>query len=673
MPGAILMLLLASAAVRGSEPSSQTITPNFKDADLTQVAEAVSVATGKNFIIDPRVRGEVTMLSTTPMSPAAFYEAFLAILQVHGFIAVPAGDIIKVLPDANARQIPSVDLPGQVSATSDEIVTQVVDVKNVSAAQLVPILRPMIPQYGHLAAYPASNILIISDRASNVNRMIRIIRRVDQVGDQSVEIVPLQNASSTETVRVLNSLFQQAAAAEGGVAVKVVADERSNSVLISGDQSQRLRIRALVAHLDTPLKAGGDTQVRYLHYADAEKVAPKLKEYITGIAQGTPGGTAGAQGTPQAQAEKNAIVLSDPATNSLIIMAPPKIMRALTEVVDKLDIRRAQVLVEAVIVEVNADKTSDLGVNWAAWSNGSNGTQIPGGGFIEPIGGTSLADVASTVQGIANGSTTSASALTGTTLALGKISANGINFGAMLRAISGDANTNVVATPSAITMDNQEAELKVAQEVPFITGQYATTSGSTTSTSSTVSPFTTVQRQEVGTILKVTPQIATGSDSVILKISIESSSVAATSVSSVDITTNKRTVSTSVLIEDGGIVVLGGLISDNVTKSEQRVPFLGSLPLIGFFFKTRDYSRTRNNLMIFIRPKILHTAEQTAIETGAKYNYMLDEQRKADKRDSIPLLPGEKQPTLPPLTEIPSPATSSAKESQAAQPPQESK
>jgi len=669
---ALLVLLFLSALVGASEPSGQNITPNFKDADLTQVAEAVSVATGKSFIVDPRVRGQVTMLSTTSMSPAAFYEAFLAILQVHGFIAVPAGDIIKVLPDANARQIPSVDLPGQVSATSDEIVTQVVDVKNVSAAQLVPILRPMIPQYGHLAAYPASNILIISDRASNVNRMIRIIRRVDQVGDQSVEIVPLQNASSTETVRVLNSLFQQAAAAEGGVAVKVVADERSNSVLISGDQSQRLRIRALVAHLDTPLQAGGDTQVRYLHYADAEKVAPKLKEYITGVAQGTSGGTGGAQGgSPQAQAERNAIVLSDPATNSLIIMAPPKIMRALTEVVDKLDIRRAQVLVEAVIVEVNADKTSDLGVNWAAWSNGSNGTQIPGGGFIEPIGGTSLADVASTVQGIANGSTTSASSLTGTTLALGKISANGINFGAMLRAISGDANTNVVATPSAITMDNQEAELKVAQEVPFITGQYATTSGTTTS--STVSPFTTVQRQEVGTILKVTPQIATESDSVILKISIESSSVAATSVSTVDITTNKRTVSTSVLIEDGGIVVLGGLISDNVTKSEQRVPFLGSLPLIGLLFKTRDYSRTRNNLMIFIRPKILHTAEQTAIETGAKYNYMLDEQRKADKRDSTPLLPGEKQPTLPPLTEIPSPATSGAKESQAAQPPQESK
>lgn len=629
---------------------SRNITPNFKDADLTQIAEAVSAATGKNFVIDPRVRGSVTMLSATPMNPAAFYEAFLAILQVHGFIAAPAGDVIKIIPDANARQIPSRDLPDSVSATSDEMVTQVIDVRNVSAAQLVPILRPMIPQYGQLVAYPASNILIISDRASNVNRMMRIIRRVDQVSDQDVEIVPLQNASASDTVRVLNSLFQQAAAEGGGVSMKVVADERSNSVLISADKSQRLRVRALVAHLDTPLEAGGDTRVRYLRYADAEKVGPKLKEFITGVAQGSQSTAPGGQNTPQAQADKSAMVLSDPATNALIVTAPPKIMRALMEVVDKLDIRRAQVLVEAVIVEVNADKTSDLGVNWAAWSNGSNGTQIPAGGFVEPIGGTSLSDVASTVQSIANGSSTSTSSLTGTTLAIGKIAANGINFGAMLRAVSGDASTNIVATPSAVTMDNQEAELKVAQEVPFITGQYTNT-GSTSSSS--VNPFTTVQRQEVGTILKVTPQIATDSDSVILKISIESSSVAATSVSSVDITTNKRTVSTSVLIEDGGVVVLGGLISDNVTKSEQRVPFLGSLPLIGLAFKTRDYTRTRNNLMVFIRPKVLRTAEQSAIETGAKYNYMLDEQRRADKRDSTPLLPGEKTPTLRPFDKKP--------------------
>src|SRR3979411_2559570 len=218
--GALAVLMAASLA---SAQQAQRITPNFKDADITQVAEAVSAATGKTFIIDPRVRAQGTMLAATPMSPAAFYEAFLSILQVYGFIAVPAGDVIKILPDANARQIPSIDLPDPVSATSDATGTRVGDVKNVSAAALVPILRPMIPQYGHLAAYPSSNILIISDRASNVSRMIRIIRRVDQVGDQSVEIIPLQNASSTDTVRVLNSLFQQAAAAEGGAAVKVVA------------------------------------------------------------------------------------------------------------------------------------------------------------------------------------------------------------------------------------------------------------------------------------------------------------------------------------------------------------------------------------------------------------------------------------------------------------------
>ncbi len=268
-----------------SAQQSGRITPNFKDADITQITEAVAAATGKNFIVDPRVRAQVTMISSTPMSPAAFYEAYLAILQVHGFIAVPAGDIIKILPDANARQIPSVDLPDHVSSTSDEIVTQVIDVKNVSAAQLVPILRPLIPQYGQLAAYPASNILIISDRANNVNRIMRIIRRIDQVGDQDVEVIPLQNASSAEIVRVINSLYQGQQAAEGGTPVKVVADDRSNSVLIGGDQNQRLRIRALIAHLDTPLEAGGDTQVRYLQYADAEKIAPKLKEQITGIAQ----------------------------------------------------------------------------------------------------------------------------------------------------------------------------------------------------------------------------------------------------------------------------------------------------------------------------------------------------------------------------------------------------
>lgn len=632
-----------------SAQQSGRITPNFKDADITQITEAVAAATGKNFIVDPRVRAQVTMISSTPMSPAAFYEAYLAILQVHGFIAVPAGDIIKILPDANARQIPSVDLPDHVSSTSDEIVTQVIDVKNVSAAQLVPILRPLIPQYGQLAAYPASNILIISDRANNVNRIMRIIRRIDQVGDQDVEVIPLQNASSAEIVRVINSLYQGQQAAEGGTPVKVVADDRSNSVLIGGDQNQRLRIRALIAHLDTPLESGGDTQVRYLRYADAEKIAPKLKEQITGIAQASQtGGTGGAAAaSPVAQAEKSAMVWADPQNNALVITAPPKIMRAVMGIIDKLDIRRPQVLVEALIVEVNATKTAELGVNWAEFTKG-NGT-VPAGAFVSPVGGSSIVDLAGNVAAIANGTTgtgtTTAPTLpTGTTLALGRLAAGGLNFAAMIRAIRNDADTNVIATPSMMTLENQEAEIKVAQEVPFITGSFTNTGAGN---GGSVNPFQTVQREEVGTILKVTPQIAAEGNSVVMKISIESSSVGAP-VSNVDITTNKRTITTNVLIEDGGVVVLGGLIQNESTKGESRVPYLGNIPLIGLLFKTRTGGSTKNNLMIFIRPKILRDPLQAAYETDSKYNYMRDRQTQYNQFELLPMIPNVKKPLLPP-------------------------
>ena len=653
---------LATTPDFAADGAVQKVTPNFKNADLAQIAESVSAVTGKNFVFDPRVHAEVTMLSSKPLEPQAFYQAFLSILQVYGFIAVPAGDIIKIMPDANARQFASIDLPDHINPNSDEIVTQVIDVKNVAAAQLVPILRPMMPQYAHLAAYPSSNIIVLSDRASNVNRMVQIIRRIDKVGDQDMEVVSLENASSNETARLVNALYQQAAAAEGGggTPVKVVADDRSNSVVISGDPSQRLRLRALIAHLDTPLKRTGNTRVRYLRFANAEKIAPKLKEQITGIAQATASGGGGgtAQATPQSQAEKNALVWAEPETNALIITAPPDLMSAIMEIIDKIDIRRAQVLVESVIAEVNMDKTSDLGVNWVLGAK--NGT-VPIAGFIEPTGGSSLVDLAETAEGLASSSSsTSTSSLTGTTLGIGRISSNGLSFAAVIKALSGDANTNIVATPSAVTLDNQEAELKVAQEVPIITGSYATTSSTTTTSSSSVNPFQTVQRQEVGTILKVTPQIASEGNSVVLKISVESSSVAATSVSSVDITTNKRTVSTNVLIEDGGIVVLGGLISDTVTRSEQRVPVLGSIPVLGNLFKTRDYSRTRNNLMVFIRPKILRTPEQAAYETNAKYNYMMDEEQRSRGKGAAPLLPNEVPPTLPPLPSQATPPSGSS-------------
>lgn len=655
-------VLLAVTSVGSAQQSGQRITPNFKDADITQIVEAVSTATGKNFIIDPRVRAQVTMLSTTPMSPEAFYEAFLSILQVHGFVAVPSGDVIKIVPDANARQLPSNDLPDRVSSTSDEIVTQVIQVRNVAAAQLVPILRPLIPQYGHLAAYPASNILIISDRAANVNRIVRIVRRIDQASDADIEVVSLQNASAAELVRIVTQLYQAQAAAEGGGAgqLRVVADDRSNSLLISGDRNQRLRLKALIAHLDTPLETGGDTQVRYLRYADAEKIAQRLKEQI-GVTIATAGAApGGAKGGEAAQASAAAVsadrstaIWADPETNALVITAPPKVMRALNAIIDKLDIRRAQVLVEAIIVEVNATKGANLGVSWVV--DGSREEQAVGG-FLPGGGNSTVINLANTVL-----NPTSPQALqnvpAGFSVGVGRLADTGVNFAAVLNALRTDTSSNVIATPSAITMDNQEAELRVAREVPFLTGQFTNTGNGTA-----LNPFQTIEREEVGTILKVTPQINEGS-SVMLKIELESSELEGTvvgGVANLNQITSKRTISTNVLIEDGGTVVLGGLLRDRVSNQESRVPFLGRIPLVGELFRDRSASKEKTNLMAFIRPRIIRDDNAAAIETNAKYNYMRNEQLRSGRREVIPLLPRERKPVLPPLPPAPPPSATPA-------------
>jgi general secretion pathway protein D len=319
-------------------------------------------------------------------------------------------------------------------------------------------------------------------------------------------------------------------------------------------------------------------------------------------------------------------------------------MNSLMAIVDRLDIRRAQVIVEAIIVEVSADKAAELGVNWVL-----DGTQDGNvvGGFIEPVGGVSIIDLARAV----NDPTTLASAPRGTTIGIGRLQDTGINFAAVVRALRGDSTTNIIATPSIVTMDNEEAEIKVAQEVPFLTGQYTNTSGGGTP----LAPFQTIQRREVGTLLKVTPQINEG-DSVMLKIEQESSSIAASSAGAVDLITNKRTISTRVLIEDGGTVVLGGLIQDSQTGGEQRVPFLGRIPVLGEAFRTRSAKKNKTNLMVFIQPRILRDGLDATIETNQKYNYIRDEQRRlGPQREVLPLLPGEPRAELPPLPQ-PSPA-----------------
>ncbi len=644
----VASLLAAMLLSFGSAPAQQashaTITPNYKDADLAQITEAVSAVTGKTFIIDPRVKAQVTMLSSTPMSPAAFYEAYLSILQVHGFVAVPAGNTIKIIPDANARQVPANDLPGSVSSTSDELVTQVIAVRNVSAAQLVPILRPLIPQYGQLAAYSASNMLIITDRANNVSRMMRIIERIDKASDDEIEIITLQSATAAEIVKTVNSLSGAAGAAqaaEGGQPLKIVADDRTNSILISGDKSARLRIKTLITYLDTPLQSGGNTKIRYLEYADAEDLAKKLKEQIQGITQAAVGSPTGAPASTSSSASNNVSIWGDKGTNALIVSAPPKIMEQVMAIVDKLDIRRAQVQVEAIVVEVSATKSAELGVNWALY--GSNGSNVPAAIFNG--GNTTISSLAGIAISPAAGV---ASLPSGTTLGVGRIVDSGASFAAILRALQEDGNTNVISTPSIITLDNQEAKIEVTQQVPLITGQYTNASSTSGGSTNSVNPFTTIQRQDVGTKLTITPQINKG-NSVLLKISQEASSLSQAKGDAGSLITNKRSISNQVMVEDGQTIVLGGLLEDNLVEGKSQVPILGSIPLIGNLFKARNSTKKKTNLLVFIKPTILRNGTQATIETNSKYNFLRDLQLERNGgKASLQL--GERQPILPALS-----------------------
>ena len=629
-----LLLVLSTLALFGAYVTyaQGAITPNYKEADLRTIVEAVGEITNKTFIIDPRVQGaKVTMISSTPMSPEAFYEAFLSVLEVHQYAAVTSGDIIKIIPNATARQYAG-PIGTQRAQGPDDIVTQIIQVNNVGAAQLVPILRPLVPQYGHLVAHPGSNMLIISDRAANVGRLISIIRRIDRAGDDDIEVVPLLHASAAEVVRVMTALTQQPRADGAPVSINLVADARTNSVLIGGDKSDRLRMRALLAHLDTPLEDGGDTRVRYLRYADAEELATKLQQHYADQQVRAGGATANTVQTDPIT------VWADGQTNALVVSAPPKVMRSLMAIVDKLDIRRAQVLIEAIIVEVLVGKSSELGVTWAIEGSGSDApiavTNFPGSGAGVVQFGAASAD-----------GTTDLSSLIGEgiSIGVGRISDSGVSFAAILRALQSNADTNIISTPSLVTTDNEEASLTVGQEVPFISGQFTSAGGA----AGVVNPFTTVQRESVGVKLTITPQINEG-DSLLLKISQEISSISTTTEGAVDLVTNERIIETTVIVDDGTIVVLGGLIDDVLRETDQRVPVLGSIPILGNLFRSRKTETLKTNLMIFIRPKILRDAEQTFAETNQKYNFMRQVQL-GSQGEGVALMPGASRPVLPPI------------------------
>lgn len=559
------------------------ITLNLNNADIGALIATVSEITGRNFVVDPRVKGKVTVISAAPTRVEDVYEVFLSILKVHGFSAIESGGVIKIVPDATAKQTSSPDVLSAAPPASDKLVTAVVPLRHVSAMELVPVLRPLMPQEAHLAAYPPGNALIVADVASNVQRIMRLVRNVDRAVETDIELIPLEHATAAEVVATVNSLRGQK---PGPDEATVIGDERTNSVLIAGSESERLRYRSIVRHLDQPAKKTNWTvEVVYLRYASATDLVPVLQAVSDSQGAGVPSPRGAQASAPTGSGGNSVNVQSDDATNALIIQGAPRTIERLKSVIDKLDIRRAQVLVEAIVAEISSTKADELGVQWQ--------TSVPrSDGFAA---GALLPGVES--GGIATPATPGTFPL-GTGLSLGYFS--GADLRALLRIISSDQFTNVLSTPTLVTLDNAEAEIVVGQNVPFVTGQF--TNDATTPDN----PFQTIERQDVGILLRVKPQINEG-DTITLEIEQEVSNVDRSTAGS-DLITNKRSIATTVLVDDAEIIVLGGLIEDDLRESEQKIPLLGDIPVLGHLFRNTRADQEKTNLMVFLRPTIIRDA-----------------------------------------------------------------
>ncbi|GJM08713.1 MAG: type II secretion system protein GspD [Lysobacteraceae bacterium] len=612
---AVAAFVLA-ALISGAAQAQHVL--NLKDADIEVLVSTVAEMTGKTFVVDPRVTGEVTVISSTPLDADGIYSLFQSVLRVHGYATVPSGSATKIVPETQA-QTDSIPTATTQDLAPDDLVTRIVKIEHVPAADVVNVIKSMMPAQAQVSAYAPANLLILADRAGNLDRVLSIVKRIDSAADQQIEAIRLEHSSAAEVVRTLNLL-----SGSGGEESRIVADERTNTILLGGDPSSRLRMRSLIAHLDTPLESGEQTQVVYLNYASAESLLPILE----GVARG------GKEGEDSGD---DVSVHAHPETNALVVSAPPARFRELAEIIRRLDIRRAQVLVEAVIAEVSVDFINELGVQWQIASDDSNA-----------VGGTNFAGsnniLGASVNPLAVGPGLNLGYLAGTASIPG-LDGEVLQLGALVSALESDTDSDVLSTPSIVTLDNEEAQIQVGQEVPFLTGQFSNTGSS----GGAVNPFQTIERKEIGLTLTVTPHINQG-DSIILDIQQEVSSLSNTS-GAVDLVTNKRTLTTSVMVSDNATLVLGGLIDEDVEETVQKVPALGDIPLLGNLFKYRVTKRTRRNLMIFIRPRILSDPGLADYVTGAKYNYIREEQRRAQQGysglepEQLPILPTLEQPS----------------------------
>ena len=592
----IAVLLMAGMAMPLQAEESWQI--NLKDADIEAFISQVADITGKSFVLDPRVKGKVSVLSSEPMNQEGVYELFLSVLQIHGLAAVPAGDVTLVIQQNDVKQAGR-SLEERAAVDSQELLTKVIMIKNTPALDLVPILRPLVAKYGHLAGVKSANALIISDHAININRIEEIIDRLDRSGSEELEVVQLKEAWVGNVVTMLQSLdpskVSQGTTDNNNTAgsIRVVADERSNRLIIKGEKTARERIRGLIEQLDQPSYFSGSAQVIRLQYADATKLAEMLKN-LMGEASGS---------GDEAKVKGDIGIHADEDLNALVVRAEPSILKEVQELVNSLDVRRAQVLIESAIIEVTGDTSDALGVQWVR------------GDLDSPVAGTNFNNAGPGLATIATGVVTGdyASAVgQGLTIGGFKESGGDIDFGVIIQALKSNSSTNLLSTPSIMTLDNQEAEIVVGQNVPFVTGQ--------TASSTNTNPFTTIDRQDVGVTLKVIPHIHDG-EAIRLEVEATAESVSNTTVAgSADLITNKRSIKTMILSDDGETIVLGGLIRDDVREVVSKVPLLGDIPLLGWLFRSKSVNQVKSNLMVFLRPTIVGDGGKAKDLTREKFN-----------------------------------------------------
>ncbi len=603
-----LFLMVAPAELNAEE----TPRINLQDVEIRTLIDIVAQHTGKNFIVDPQVRGKVTFVSGRGLGKDDLYEAFLSVLQVHGFDAVESGNLIKVVPTGKARSQVAPLVADAGESDVDETVTEVVKLDYIPVATAMQTLIPLSGQ-GETRIQPnqASNSVVITGRAQNVERLREVVESIDNPNNDDFELVALDYAVASQVAATLQGLMSAGTGGEGAALPaggRVSADERTNSVLISGDKQTRERMKKAIARLDVQRATEGDTKVIPLRYAKAEDVVAVLNGVSPAIQQQS-GADPAAGGGAAVSKSGGVTVLADKSSNSIIISGPPTLQKNMMKVIAQLDRRRAQVLVEAVIAEVSTDLTNQIGTTLLANGAASDNKGIVG---YSNFGNGSL----NTIIGLAAGTTTSVPG--GFLMGGGNES-----FGAIVDALKGDAATNILSTPTLVTLDNEEAEITVGQEVPFITGQ------STSSANDTTNPFTTIERKDVGLTFKITPQINRG-ETVNLKIEQETSNVASSSVSAADLITNKRRIATNVMVEDGQILVLGGLIEDNYRDSQTKVPGLGDIPLLGGIFRSNTTNKTKQNLMVFIHPVILPDGQSADAYTRRKYQTLQQQQQRSN-------------------------------------------